>query len=66
MTDDQKARLRAVLVRQRQAHQKLFDIQGRTIDGLRAALEAVSRTQDEMAKLFQADNDAEDAIEEGM
>ena len=65
MTEDQKARLRAVLVRQRAAHLKLFEIQGQTIAALREALEAVSRTQDEMARLFQADHDAEDTIEGG-
>jgi hypothetical protein len=63
MTDDQKARLRAVLMRQRAAHQKLFDLQSGTIAALREAVEAVARTQDEMAKLFQADSDAEDIIE---
>ncbi len=62
MTNDQQARLRAVLQRQREAHHKLFDIQGQTINALRAALDAVSRTQDEMAKLFQGDNDADDVV----
>jgi hypothetical protein len=61
MTDDQKARLRAVQVRQRAAHQKLFELQGQTIQGLRSALEAVAKTQDEMSKL---DNDADDITEE--
>ena len=56
MTDDQKAQLRVVLQRQRAAHQKLFEIQGQTIDALREALAAVARTQDEMAKLFAGDN----------
>lgn len=65
MTDDQKARLRAVQRRQREAHQKLFDLQSVTIAALRDAVEAVSRTQDEMAKLFQADEEAGDIIEEG-
>ena len=64
MTDDDKQKLRAVLQRQRESHQKLFNIQGQTIDALREALSAVARTQDEMAKLFAADNDAEDVLGE--
>jgi hypothetical protein len=52
MTDDQKARLRVVFQRQREAHRKLFELQGQMIDSLREALAAVSRTQDEMAKVF--------------
>lgn len=65
MTDDQKARLKAVQTRQREAHQKRFELQGATIDALRDALDAVARTQDEMSKLFQSDNDARDIIAEG-
>lgn len=64
MTDDQKRRLRAVQKRQRDAHDKLFDLQGQTIDALHTVLEAVTKTQDEMAILFQANNDADDIIEE--
>lgn len=64
MTDDQRARLRAVQLRQRETHQKLFELQGVQISALKAALEAVSRTQDEMARLFQADSDAEDILDE--
>jgi predicted RNA-binding protein YlqC (UPF0109 family) len=62
MTDDPHRQLRAVLLRQREAHQKLFELQGRTIDALRDALEAVARTQDEMSKLFLSDTDLEDLI----
>ena len=62
MNHDQHARLRAVLQRQREARHRLFDIQGQTINALRGALDAVSRTQDEMAKLFHADNDADDVV----
>lgn len=60
MTDDQKTRLRLVLERQRHAHQRLFELQGQTIDALRSALEAVARTQDEMSKVFVADTEADD------
>jgi hypothetical protein len=63
MTDDEATRLRAVQRRLRETHQKLFDLQGEAIDGLREVLSAVSRTQDEMAKLFAADNDLEDTID---
>ena len=63
MTDDQKARLRAVQQRQREAHRMMFDLQGEAISGLRAALEANSRTHDEMIKLFAADNQADDIID---
>ncbi len=33
----------------------LFDIQGQTIHAIRAALDAVARTQQEMAKLIPGD-----------
>jgi hypothetical protein len=62
MTDDQRARLRAILLRQRETHQKLFDLQGQMIDALREALAAVSRTHGEMAKVFAADDEAEDTL----
>lgn len=61
MDDRQRAQLEAILARQRETHQRLFDLQGQTIEGLRHALDAVARTQDEMAKLFAHDNDARDA-----
>jgi hypothetical protein len=53
VTDDQKAR-------EREAHRKLFELRGQTIDALGSALEAVAKTQAEMAKLYQADNDADE------
>jgi hypothetical protein len=62
MNDDQKARLRAVLLLQRQAHQRLFELQGTQIEALRATLDAVARTQDEMSRLFRANNDADDIV----
>jgi hypothetical protein len=34
-------------------HRKLFDLQGEAIAGLREALNAVSRTHDEMMALFE-------------
>ena len=64
MTDDQKARLRILLLRQRESHQKIFDLQGAMIDALREALAAVSRTQDEMARVFATDEETHDALEE--
>lgn len=42
----------------------MFDLQGDTIAALRAALESTSRTPDEMIKLFAADNEADDIIEQ--
>lgn len=63
MNDDQQRRLRLVLQRQRESHQRLFELQGHTIDALRSALEAVARTQDEMSKVFLADTEAEDLTE---
>ncbi len=64
MTDDQKARLRRIHRLQREGHQKLFGLQGQTIEALRGALDAVAKTQDEMAKLYQTDNDGEDILDE--
>jgi hypothetical protein len=40
-------------------------VQSVTVAALRDAVEAVSRTGDEMAKLFQVDEEADDIIEEG-
>jgi hypothetical protein len=62
MTEDEKQRLQAILRRQRETHQKLFDLQGTMIAALKDALEAVSRTQDEMMRLFQSDNDLDDSL----
>lgn len=47
----------------RASHQKVFDHQGRMIDSLFEQLAAVRETQDEMAKLFAADNDLDDLID---
>jgi hypothetical protein len=57
MTNEQ---LRAVRRRFRDGHQKLFDLQGATIAALREAVDAVSRSHEEMVALMQADNDLED------
>jgi hypothetical protein len=61
MTNEQ---LRAIRRRFRDGHQKLFDLQGATIAALREAVEAVSRSHDEMVALMQADNDLEDLSDE--
>jgi hypothetical protein len=53
-------RLRRVQRRLRETHRKMFDLQGEAIAGLRVALEAVSRTHDEMMVLFDSDNQLED------
>ena len=58
-------RLREILRRQRETHQKLFDLQGQMIASLREVLDAVSRTQDEMSVLFRADNDLDDIARQG-
>jgi len=58
-------RLREVQRRQRETHQRLFDLQGQTIAGLREVLDAVTRTQDEMSVLFRADNDLDDIANQG-
>jgi flagellar basal body P-ring protein FlgI len=60
MTDNDRAKVRAVTLRLRQSHQKLFDLQGTQIAALREALSAVSATHDEMMALYQATNDLED------
>ena len=60
----QPDRLRAVHRRIREAHRKLFDLQGESIAGLREALNAIAQTHDEMAVFFEADNDLEDAIDD--
>jgi len=57
-------RRRAVQLRLRETHRKLFDLQGEAIAGLREALNAVSRTHDEMMVLFEADNHLEDLTNE--
>jgi len=64
MTDDQRDKLRKVQARQREAHERLFALQGATIDALVDAVQAVKRTQDEMVQLFQGDNDADDLLGE--
>ena len=51
--------------RQRETHQRLFDLQGQMIASLREVLDAVTRTQDEMSVLFRADNDLEDIASQG-
>ena len=53
-------RFRYVQRRLRKTHRKMFDLQGEAITGLRVALEAVSRTHDEMMALFDSDNQLED------
>ncbi len=60
MTNDQ---LRAVRRHLREGHQKLFDLQGTQIAGLREALTALSRAHDEMVLLMRADNDLDDLTE---
>ena len=57
-------RRRAVQQRFRETHRKLFDLQGEAIAELREALNAVSRTHDEMMVLFEADNDLSDLTNE--
>ena len=57
-------RRRALQQQQRDSHRKLFDLQGHAIAGLREALNAVSRTHDEMTVLFEADNRLEDLSNE--
>jgi hypothetical protein len=59
-----RQRLRAVQRRMRESHRKLFDVQGESIAALREALDAISRTHDEMLTLFETDADLDDAIEE--
>lgn len=63
MTDNERARLRAIQLRLRENHRKLFDLQGVAIAGLREALDAVSATHDEMLALFRALNDLDNTIE---
>lgn len=63
MTDRQ--RLRAIQMRLRETHRRLFDLQGEAIAGLREALNAVSATHDEMAHFFEHLNDLDDATEQG-
>lgn len=64
MTDDERTRLRAIHRRLRETHQKLFDLQGEAIAGLREALNAVAATHDEMMAFFQATSDLEDLTDE--
>ena len=62
MTRDERRRI--VQRRLRETDQRLFDLQGDAIAGLREALEALSRTPDEMTLLFKADNDLDDLTNE--
>jgi hypothetical protein len=62
MTREQRRRV--VQQRLRETHRKLFDLQGEAIAGLRDALNAVSRTHDEMMLLFETDNHLEDLSNE--
>ena len=62
MTREQRRRV--VQQRLRETHRKLFDLQGEAIAGLRDALNAVSRTHDDMMLLFEADNQVEDLSNE--
>ena len=48
---------RAVQRLMRVSHRKMFELQGDAIVGLREALNAISRTHDEMMVLFEADTD---------
>ena len=63
MTDRQK--LRAIQLRLRETHRRMFDLQGQAISGLREALDAVSATHDEMAHFFEHINDLDDATQSG-
>jgi flagellar basal body P-ring protein FlgI len=60
MTSDEHERVRQLQRRLRDSHQKLFNLQGATIDALRDAINAVAQTQDEMLALFQAVNAFDD------
>jgi predicted RNA-binding protein YlqC (UPF0109 family) len=64
MTDDQRELLRRVHRRQREAHERLFELQGQMITTLRATLEAVAKTQEAMEEVFLADDDATDALDD--
>ena len=64
MTDDERAKFRALHRRLRETHQKMFDLQGEAIAGLREALTAVAATHDEMLAFFQAVNELEDLSDE--
>jgi hypothetical protein len=64
LTDDERNKLRAIHRRLRTTHQKMFDLQGEAIAGLREALAAVAATHDEMLAFFQATSDLEDLGED--
>jgi hypothetical protein len=53
-------RLRRVQRCLRETHRTMFDLQGEAIAGLRVAIDAVSRTHDEMMVLFESDDQLED------
>ena len=59
-----REQLKRVQRQLRESHQKVFALQGQLIDALFEQLRAVRETQDEMVKLFQADEDLDDASEE--
>jgi hypothetical protein len=64
MTNEERDRLHTIHRRLRATHQKMFDLQGDAITGLRAALAAVAATHDEMLAFFQATSDLEDLSDE--
>jgi hypothetical protein len=61
MTDEERqAKRRAIIRRLRDTHQKMFDLQGDAISGLKDALAAVAATHDEMMAYFTAVNELDD------
>jgi hypothetical protein len=64
MTDAERTQLRAIHRRLRETHQRIFDLQGEAIAGLREALAAVATTHDEMMAFFQATTALEDLADE--
>ena len=60
MTEDERAKLRAIHRRLRETHLKLFDQQGEAITALREALAAVAAMHDEMMTFFQTTSELED------
>ncbi len=63
MTRDE--RLKSIQQRLRESHRSMWKAQSDAIASLRVVLDSIARAHDEMAVLYQADNDLEDTLADG-
>ena len=60
---DTDEHFRLIQRRLRASHRAMWQAQSDAIAALRTVLDAIARAHDEMAVLYEADNDLEDAID---